>query len=58
VERLGDALADAGPGPGDDYHGIAEIEVGYAGCLSCHRLTSSQAVDETPLASQRSSPWR
>ena len=31
VESLGDGQADAGAGPGDDYHFIVEIKAGHAG---------------------------
>jgi hypothetical protein len=49
VERPGDALADAGAGPRDDNHGVAEIEATHARCLSCHRATSPQVVNQAPL---------
>jgi hypothetical protein len=50
MERLGDALADAGAGPRDDDHGVAEVETADACCLWCHRATSSQVVNQTPLS--------
>lgn len=46
MERLSDALADAGAGPGDDDHSVAEVEAAHARCLSCHRGPSSQVVDQ------------
>ena len=49
VERLGDALADAGAGSRDDDHGVAEVEAAHARRLSCHRGSSSQVVNQTPL---------
>jgi len=49
VECLGDTLADAGPGPRDDDHGIGEVEAAHAHCLSCHRGPSSELVNQTPL---------
>jgi hypothetical protein len=48
VERLGDALADAGAGPRDDHHGVAEVEAAHARCLSWHRDPSSQVVNQMP----------
>jgi hypothetical protein len=45
VERLGDAQADAGAGPSDDDHGIAEIEAAHARCLACHRITPSPIAE-------------
>ena len=49
VERLRDALPDAGARARHDDHGVAEVEAAHARCFSCHRATSSQVVNQTPL---------